>query len=147
MSDTTHGDIVINADRARIMDVIADLDVYPEWSEGVTAATVLTATADGRPDTARFHFASGPIKDEFVLKYDWNGDDSVSWKLTEGKMLTEEEGTYTLTPQSDGSIKVTYDLRVGLSIKMPSLLRKQAEKKIVKSALEGLKRRVEGLSA
>ncbi|MEI6624534.1 MAG: SRPBCC family protein [Actinomycetes bacterium] len=143
MSNTTHADIVIGADRAKIMGVIADLEQYPQWSEGVTAVEVLTTTADGRPGTARFSFASGPIKDVFVLKYDWNGDDSVSWELIEGKVLTKEQGTYALTSHSDGRIKVTYDLEVGLSIKVPGIVRKQAEKKIVNTALEGLKRRVE----
>lgn len=144
-SGVTNGEITIKADPALIMDVIGDLEKYPEWSDGVNGAEILEANEDGRPKTARLSFASGPIKDEFVLEYDWNGNDSVSWKLTEGSMLKKEDGTYTLTPQADGSVHVRYDLEVEVAIKLPGIIRKQAEKKIVKTALEGLKARVEQL--
>ena len=145
MADKTNGEIVINADPAKIMQAIGDLELYPEWSEGVQAVDVTEKTEDGRPKVARFKFASGPIKDEFTLEYEWNGNDSVSWKLTDGKVLTKEDGTYTLIDQGGGNVLVKYDLEVGLSIKVPGFMKKQAEKKIVKTALSGLKARVESL--
>lgn len=145
MSDKTHGEIDIASDPATIMDVIGDLATYPEWADGVQAAEVLEEFEDGRCKVIKMSFASGPIKDEFTLEYKWNGLESVSWWLLEGKVLTQEEGTYTLIDNKDGTIKVTYDLEVGLSIKLPGILKRQAEKKMVKTALEGLKKRVEGL--
>ena len=145
MADKTHGDIAINAHPAKIMHVIGDLELYPEWSEGVQLVEVSQMDAEGRPAVARFEFASGPIKDTFVLKYEWNGTDSVSWWLIEGGVLKKYDGTYTLTPNADGSVQVVYDLVVDLSIPMIGLIKKRAEKKIVKTALGGLKARVESL--
>ena len=143
MSNKTHGEITITADPAKIMDVIGDLPSYPEWTEGVQSCEVLEAFDDGRPKSVRMKFASGPIKDTLVLEYTWNGNESVSWVLTEGKVLTDEVGTYALIDNGDGSHKVTYDLEVGLAIKLPGFIKKQAEKKMVNAALEGLKKRVE----
>ena len=145
MGDRTHGDISINADQVKIMDVIADLEVYPEWSDGVQAVEVLEKTPEGRPALARYQFSSGPIKDTFNLAYEWNGNDSVSWKLTEGGMLKKQDGTYTLEPNADGSVQVTYDLEVDISIPMIGMIKKKAEKKIVNTALQGLKERVESM--
>ena len=62
MADRTNGEITIEADQAKIMDVIADLPAYPDWSDGVEAVEVLETTPEGRPDRARFTFASGPIR-------------------------------------------------------------------------------------
>ena len=146
MSDKTHADIKIKSDPATIMDVIGDLAAYPEWADGVQSAEVLEEFEDGRCKVIRMDFASGPIKDSFTLEYKWDGLDSVSWWLTEGKVLTKEEGTYALTDHGDGTVTVTYDLEVGLSIKMPGILKRQAEKKMVKTALDGLKKRVESLN-
>ena len=98
MADRTSGEITIEADQAKIMGVIADLPVYPDWSDGVESVEVLDTTADGRPDRARFKFSSGPIKDTYILKYTWHGDDSVDWTLEEGSVIKQQDGTYTLIP-------------------------------------------------
>lgn len=145
MADRTNGDILIEADPAKIMDVIADLPAYPQWSDGVASVEILQQTADGRPDRAEFHFESGPINDTYVLKYDWHGVDSVDWILESGSVIKAQEGTYTLTDNGDGTVKVTYDLMVELSVPMIGMIRQKAEKLIIKSALQGLKVRVESL--
>ncbi|HQZ85870.1 MAG: hypothetical protein QG671_3304 [Actinomycetota bacterium] len=143
MADATESSIVIEASAAAIMDVIADLPAYPEWSEGVKSIEVLTEFDDGRPATARFTFDAGVIKDVYELLYDWDGDREVSWKLTKGKVLKTMDGTYSLD-EVDGHTKVNYVLAVGLNIPMLGVMKRQAEKAIVDTALKGLKKRVEG---
>lgn len=145
MADRTNGEITIEADKAKIMNVIADLPLYPQWSEGVESVEVLDETPDGRPDRARFKFSSGPIKDTYILKYSWHGDDSVDWTLEEGGVIKQQDGTYTLTDDGNGSVTVAYDLLVELSVPMIGMIRKKAEKMIVKTALQGLKARVDSL--
>lgn len=73
MADQTESSITIAAPIATIMQVIADLEDYPDWSDGITKVTVLTEDG-GRPRTARFELSSGPIKDTYELEYDWSGD-------------------------------------------------------------------------
>lgn len=142
----THGEIDIEATPAAIMDVIADLANYPLWSEGVTGAVVLSEQG-GRPATARLTFSSGPLTDEFELAYDWHGTESVDWHMiTPGEVLRRQDGTYTLTHQADGTVRVAYDLEVELSIPIIGKLKARAEKLIIKAALEGLKARVESLT-
>lgn len=144
MADETSGSIVIASDPATIMDVIADLEVYPEWSDGVKSVEVLTEYDDGRPGDARFTVDVGPVKDTYVLAYEWNGNESVSWRLTEGGVLTAMDGTYSLTDQGDGSTLVDYRLALDLSIPMIGMIRRKGEKVIIDTALKGLKGRVEG---
>jgi ribosome-associated toxin RatA of RatAB toxin-antitoxin module len=146
MADQTESSIVINASPAAIMDVIADLAAYPQWSDGIKEVTVLALFEDdNRPADARFNLSSGAIKDIYELEYDWDGDEKVSWTLTKGDMLTAMDGVYELTPNGDGSTTVHYRLAVDVKIPMIGMIKRKAEKVIVDTALKGLKKRVESL--
>ena len=144
MADLTESSIVIASTPDVIMDVIADLEVYPEWSDGVKEVVVLTEYEDGRPAEARFRLESGPIKDTYELEYEWHGVRSVSWTLTQGQVLKGMDGTYALHDNGDGTTRVDYLLAVELSIPMIGMIKRKAEKVIVDTALKGLKKRVEG---
>ena len=146
MADQTESSIVINASPAAIMDVIADLPAYPEWSDGIKEVTVLALFEDdNRPADARFNLASGAIKDIYELEYDWDGDAKVSWTLTKGDMLTAMDGVYELAANGDGTTTVHYRLAVDVKIPMIGMIKRKAEKVIVDTALKGLKKRVESL--
>ncbi len=148
MADQTESSIVINAAPATIMDVIADLPAYPEWSDGINEVKVLALyEEDNRPADAHFSLVSGAIKDDYELEYDWDGDKSVSWTLTKGDMLTAMDGVYELTDNGDGTTTVNYRLSVDVKIPMIGMIKRKAEKVIVDTALKGLKKRVESGSA
>lgn len=138
----TASDIVIDADAARIMDVIADFDSYPSWATGVRSAEVTEAGAE-RPERVHFVLDASPIKDEYELAYTWQGDRAVSWNLAQkGSMLTAMDGSYELEP-TDGGTRVTYRLAVEVAVPLLGMLKRKAEKVIIDTALSGLKRRVE----
>jgi uncharacterized membrane protein len=145
MADQTESSIQIDAPASTIMDVIADLPVYPEWSDGITEVTVLEEGSDGRPLRARFNLESGPIRDTYELLYDWDGDHRVSWQLTSGDMLTGMDGTYLLD-ENGGATTVHYRLAVDVKIPMIGMIKRKAERVIVDTALKGLKRRVAEVS-
>jgi ribosome-associated toxin RatA of RatAB toxin-antitoxin module len=144
MAEQTESSIDIDASAATIMDVIADLPAYPEWSDGITEVTVLEVQ-DGRPLRARFHLESGPIRDTYELLYAWDGDREVTWQLTQGDMLTAMDGTYLLDGRGDVTT-VHYRLAVDVRIPMIGMIKRKAERIIVDTALKGLRRRVEQLS-
>lgn len=142
MAEQTMSSIVVNADPTRIMSVIADFDAYPEWAQGVKKAEVV---ADGteRAEEVYFELDAAPIKDEYTLSYDWDGDRAVTWRLVEGKMLRAMDGVYELRGREDGTTEVTYRLAVDIAIPMIGMLKRKAEKVIIDTALKGLKKRVE----
>ncbi|WP_068398690.1 SRPBCC family protein [Kribbia dieselivorans] len=151
MADSTRSSIVIEAPAGDVIDVIADVETYPEWAQGMQAAEVLTEEGDGWPDQVRFSLDAGAIKDTYVLDYEWDisedGSGSVSWHLVEGGVLKTMDGTYTLVSQPDGSTAVTYELEVSLKIALLGMLRRKAERVIVDTALKDLKAHVEGAQA
>ena len=105
---------------------------------------MLEQGSDGRPAQVRFVLDASPIKDEYVLTYDWDDDREVTWTLVRGKVLKGMDGAYVLVPDGD-STRVTYRLAVEVSIPMIGMLRRKAEKVIIDTALKGLKKRVESV--
>ncbi len=142
MANQTTSSITIAAEPAAVMAVIADFDSYPAWAKGVQSAEVLSEYDDSRAGEVAFVLDAAPIKDEYTLHYEWDGDREVTWSLVKAKMLKSMEGAYTLE-RSDGQTDVTYRLAVDLMIPMIGLLKRKGEKVIIDTALKGLKQRVE----
>jgi hypothetical protein len=145
MAEQTTSSILIDADPATIMAVIADFDAYPSWAQGVKVADIVVPGEADRPKQVYFELDAAPIRDQYTLGYDWYGDESVSWTLVEGRMLKAMDGTYQLDGRASGSTEVTYRLAVDIAIPMIGMLKRKAEKVIIDNALKGLKRRVESL--
>ena len=143
MADQTTSSIVIDADPATVMGVIADFPAYPEWAKGVTVAEVVDTYPDGRARQVFFTLDVSPIKDEYTLAYTWHEDRQVDWSLVEGKMLTALDGSYELSPRTDGSTEVAYRLALDVSIPLIGMLKRRGEKILIDTALKGLKKRVE----
>lgn len=146
MADSTRSRIVIDAPPAEVIDVIADIEAYPEWSDEISSVTLDSEDGDGWPDQGTFTIDAGPIKDTYTLDYTWDVDEQgigvASWTLVDATILKAMDGAYTLTPAGDGT-EVLYELSVDVKIPMLGLLKRKAEKVIVDTALKGLKKRVE----
>lgn len=141
MADESTQSITMAASAADVLEVIADFDAYPEWADAITSAQVLTHDDDGRPEQVRFTLDAGPIKDTYVLAYDWD-EQGVSWDLVSGQIQRAQRGRYQLQ-ESGSETTVSYTLSVDLAVPLPGMLKRRAEKKIMDQALTGLKRRVE----
>ncbi|TDE27906.1 SRPBCC family protein [Actinomadura sp. 6K520] len=143
MADRTSSTSTVKAGKAEIMAVIADLAAYPEWASGIRGITVQETGEDGRASRAELTFDGGPFSDTVGLAYTWEGDDRVTWKLVEaGSVVTGLHGSYSLA-ERDGGTEVTYELAVDVRIPLIGMVKRKAEKRIIDTALKGLKRHVE----
>ncbi|HEU5160867.1 MAG TPA: SRPBCC family protein [Streptosporangiaceae bacterium] len=143
MADRTSSSIVINAGKHEVMAVVADFPAYPKWTSSIKRAEILSTDAGDRPERVRFNLEAGPIKDIYVLAYEWDGDDAVRWHMDErGTKISNISGSYRLT-DSGGGTEVTHELAVEAPILKVAFVRRQTEKMIIDMALNDLKRRVE----
>lgn len=143
MSERTESEIMIAATPAEIMAVIADLKSYPQWCPGVKYTEVLQHYADGRPLVVEMTFDSGPIQDSHVYRYDSWSDREVRWHLTSGTVVIGLWGVYACHVIDPATTRVTYRLAMDLAVPIIGALKRRAEKAIVRTALKGLKERVE----
>jgi carbon monoxide dehydrogenase subunit G len=139
VAESTESSIEIAAPPEQVMAVISDLESYPQWVDALSVVEVLS-TRDGRPDTVRMALRHKLLSDDYTVRFSW-AEDQVSWQLVSGRALTAMDGAYTVVPAGAGS-RVTYRLSVDLTLRLPSLLRRTAEKTITDAALQGLKRQV-----
>jgi ribosome-associated toxin RatA of RatAB toxin-antitoxin module len=148
MADRTESSIGVDAQPEAVLGVIADFETYPEWTGAVKSAEVLQTDEFGWAEEVRFTLDAGAIRDTYTLAYDWDvaddGTGTVSWTLVEAGMLRAMDGAYRLEPRADGGTQVTYMLSVDVKVPMLGMLRRKAEKVIIDTALNELKKRAEG---
>jgi ribosome-associated toxin RatA of RatAB toxin-antitoxin module len=142
MPEHAEGSIDIKATPKEIMAVIADFEAYPDWVGNMEDAEVLERDGRGRGSLVAFRLRTPVLAAEYTLQYRYAPRaGGVSWTYREGT-LDDLSGSYDLEPL-DGVTRVTYRLDVELGMPLPGLLKRQAAKQIVRSALNDLKRRVE----
>ena len=145
MADQSEQSIVVSAEPAAIMAVIADFASYPQWAGSVKSCEVTEAGADGaRARRVAFTVDAGVFRDKYELEYEWDDDVRVDWTLVQGQMQKSQRGSYRLEPGADGT-KVTYQLAGELTMPMLGMLKRKAERLIMDTALKELKKRVETL--
>lgn len=144
MPDQTTGTARFAALPRDVMAVIADVRAYPEWTGAVKEVEVLSEYDDGRAREVRFLLDAGVIKDDYVLRFEWDDDREVRWSLVRGNVLRAVDGVYSLAQGGAGSTEVSYQLTMELNMPMLGMIKRKAEKVIVDTALEELRKRVEG---
>lgn len=143
--EQAEGSIVIVAPLEDVMEVIEDVEAYPEWAE-VNRVEVRRRGAGGRVTEAYFEVdvpALGTAS--YTLAYQYaQGDTGLSWTTTEARGAVRDiRGEYLLNELPDGGTKVTYRLGVELGVLVPGFIRTEGAKRVIENALERLKRRVE----
>jgi carbon monoxide dehydrogenase subunit G len=145
MTEQTEGQIVIEASAAEVMDVLTDFEAYPEWA-AVKSARVLER-GDGGVGTRVAFEVDVPVlgRASYTLAYRYApADGGMSWVSTEARgAVSDISGEYLLTEIDEDETKAIYRLAVNLGVLLPGFIRTQGEKRVIESALEGLKRRVE----
>jgi ribosome-associated toxin RatA of RatAB toxin-antitoxin module len=145
MAEHAEGTTEVFATPSEVMAVVADFEAYPDWVGNLEEVKVLARDRRGRGTRVAFRLRT-PMGDQaYTLAYRYQPKDAgVTWTYVEGT-LDDLAGSYELDPSDDGTTKVTYRLEVALGVPLPGLVKRQAAKQIVRSALADLKRRVESM--
>ena len=141
MGERVSDTVTIRASRQQVLDVILDLESYPEWADGMKDVEVTERDDQGRPVLARFSVDARVAHIDYVLRYDHSGED-LTWQLERGEVVRQLDGRYRIDEQ-DGTSNVEYALEVDVTLPIPGFLKKRAAKVILETGLRGLKKRVE----
>jgi carbon monoxide dehydrogenase subunit G len=145
MAEKAEGSIEIEAIPEAILEVIADFESYPEWVDGIRSAEVIDRDDRGRGTEVAFEFEAMGFTASYTLAYDYAEDDAgVSWTTKEATgAVRDVSGEYELE-SLNGDTEVIYRLAVDLAVPVPGFVKRRADRAATRTALEGLKRRVEG---
>ena len=145
MAEQTEGDIEIQAAPEEVLEVITDFESYPDWAQGVKKVEVKKTDSQGRPSEVFMEVGQMGFNASYTLTYKYKANNGgLSWTSKDASGAVKSlKGEYDLEEVDEGSTHVTYRMTVEAGVKLPGMMRKQAEKMIVSTALGGLKKRVE----
>lgn len=144
MTDLSSSSISIDAPLSDVAAVLSDIASYPTWSTSIKSVEVLTKDEIGRASTAKLAIDAGPLKDRVTLEYDWSESPAkISFSMLDADLLTAMEGAYIVSATDADSTEVTYELHVDVSMPIPAIMRKNAEKATIETALRQLKTHIE----
>jgi ribosome-associated toxin RatA of RatAB toxin-antitoxin module len=143
MAEHAEGSIEVAATPRRVMAVIADFESYPEWVGSMEEVEVLERDRRGRGSLVAFKLHTPLLSAAYTLAYEYAPRDRGMWWTYREGTLEDLSGGYELQPLDTTTTQVTYRLDVELGLPLPGLLKRQAARQIVRSALDDLKRRVE----
>jgi hypothetical protein len=136
-------DIVIEASPEEILDVIADFEAMPEWSEPHQSAEILETGDDGRPSQVKMKVKTAGITDEQVVAYTWS-DNEVSWTLVSSGQQKSQDGKYTLVPKGakGEATLLKFEISLDPNVPLPGFVLKRAVKGTIDTATKALRERV-----
>ncbi len=142
MAERVKDSIDIAAPAEQVFEVAADIETYPEWSPNIKQVEVSERDNEGRPLVVWFEVDAKIKVLRYTLRYDYSrAPESFSWSLVEGDVRSLD-GSYTFDDFGDVT-EVTYEIAIEPGFPVPGMLKRQAERQIVKGALDDLKRQVE----
>ncbi len=142
MAERVKDSIDIKATTDEIFAIATDFEAYPQWSPQIKKVEVVARDEEGRAARVAFQVDARIKVLNYTLDYDYSdAPDSFSWHLVEGDVRTLN-GSYSFD-EFDDITEATYEIEIDPGFPVPSILKRQAEKQIVKAALEDLKKRVE----
>lgn len=142
MADSVSDTIDVEAKRDEIFGVATDFDAYPEWNANIKKIEIRERDDEGRGRLVWFEVDAKIKTLRYTLEYDYSdAPDGFSWQLVDGD-VKELRGSYRFD-EFDDVTEVQYEMAIDPGFKVPGMLKRQAEKQIVKGALSDLKKRVE----
>jgi len=143
--EKAEGTKTVDASAADIMEVLADFEAYPSWTD-VKKTEVTKSDKQGRPTEVRYEVSQFGITAKYTLAYKYTANDGgMTWttKSVEEGPIKDIKGEYVLEELDEDETEVTYRMTLDLKTKLPGILMKRGEKMIIRNALDGLKKRVE----
>lgn len=136
--------MVVAASPDQCFSVVSDFERYPEWAADIKEVTVEGRRDNGTPSSVAFRAGAFGRSTSYTLEYDFSSaPTTLSWKQTAGDLTSKLDGSYTFEPSTDGGTEVTYVLEVELRVPLPGFIKRRAQSRIMHTALEDLKARVE----
>lgn len=145
MSDQAAERTEIDATPEACFAVAIDFEKYPEWASDVKEVTIVAHDDQGRGGDVSFRVAAMGRSTSYTLRYSYGSNPlRMSWRLIEGDVMERIDGEYEFVPVGDGSqCEVLYFVSIDMLVPLPGFVKRRAEAKILHTAMDDLKKRVE----
>lgn len=138
--------VEVTADAASIMAIVADIERYPEWNEGVKGAWVLARYDDGRPSQVRLDTAVQGIEGTYIHAVYYPGENQIQTVMQQGELFAKQEQLLSVVATGAASL-LTVDMDVQVTMPVPEPMVKMLLNNVLEHLAENLKQRAEQLAA
>ncbi|KCA71928.1 hypothetical protein K902_04102 [Mycobacterium tuberculosis TKK-01-0081] len=138
--------VEVTADAASIMAIVADIERYPEWNEGVKGAWVLARYDDGRPSQVRLDTAVQGIEGTYIHAVYYPGENQIQTVMQQGELFAKQEQLFSVAATGAASL-LTVDMDVQVTMPVPEPMVKMLLNNVLEHLAENLKQRAEQLAA
>ena len=136
--------MVVEATPQQCFAVVSDVELYPDWAADIKHVDVLRRDDAGRALEVTFRAAAFGRSTSYTLDYDYTGAPrTIAWRQSRGDLTAKLDGAYTFDDAGQGRTQVTYVLEVELRVPLPGFIKRRAQSRIMHTALEDLRARVE----
>lgn len=137
--------VEVSADAASIMAIVADIEQYPEWHEGVKGAWVLHRYDDGRPSQVRVDTVVQGFEGTYIQAVYYPGENQIQTVMQQGEFFVKQEQLFSVV-ESGATSLLTVDIDVEPSMPVPAPMVKMLLNNVLEQLAENLKLRAEQLS-
>lgn len=136
--------VEVSADAGSIMAIVADIERYPEWNEGVKGAWVLARYDDGRPSQVRLDTSVQGIEGIYIHAVYYPGDNQIQTVMQQGDLFAKQEQLFSVVASGINSL-LTVDIDVEPSLPVPAPMVKLLLNNVLEQLAENVKQRAEQL--
>lgn len=125
--------------------VALDFPSYTEWASDIKEVDVKAHDDEGRGGDVAYRVAAMGRSTSYTLRYSYGSNPlRMSWRLIEGDVMERIDGEYEFVPIDGGSrCEVRYYVSIDMLVPLPGFVKRRAEAKILHTAMDDLKKRVE----
>lgn len=138
--------VEVSADAGSIMGIVADIERYPEWNEGVKGAWVLARYDDGRPSQVRLDASVQGFESVYIHAVYYPGENQIQTVMQQGDLFLKQEQLFSVVEAGAASL-LTVDIDVEPSMPVPPPMVKLLLNNVLEQLAANLKLRAEQLTA
>ncbi|QUR69521.1 SRPBCC family protein [Mycobacterium spongiae] len=138
--------IEVGADAELIMAIVADIERYPEWNEGIKGAWVLARYDDGRPSQVRLDTAVQGFESTYIQAVYYPSENQIQTVLQQGDLFSKQEQLFSVVASGAASL-LTVDMDVEVTMPVPAPMVKMMVNNVLELLAENLKQRAEQQAA
>lgn len=136
-------EIVIDAPRERVFEVITDFESYPEFLNSADRVSVEEA---GGAIEAQFEVSLiKPVR--YRLRFETDAPKEVRWSLVKGDFMKKNSGSWALEALSENQTKAVYRIEIAFGWMVPQSLVQKLTESQLPELLQSFKNRSERMSS
>jgi ribosome-associated toxin RatA of RatAB toxin-antitoxin module len=138
--------VEVAAPAEKIMAIVADFELYPEWNTEIKGCWVLARYEDGRPSQLRLDVVVQGQSGTFITAVYYPAENQIYTVLQQGEFFEKQEQKFSVVPLGATSL-LTVDFDVETKLPIPKPMVKKAIGDTLDYLAENLKTRAEQLAA